>query len=133
MITNAKPTRHPQTHLPVLTVDGISISRSVHNGKAELHPSLLNLHRRGLNLHSPLNLLYSNHEGKKNKTGAPSEPLPLPLHCLNSHLTERNEATTNHLEIDKSRICIYSFIHLINHSFKLYAQFMHKVMSMHSW
>lgn len=41
---------------PVLAVDGVSISWRVHHSEAELHPPLLNLHRRRFDLDSSLDL-----------------------------------------------------------------------------
>ena len=45
------------THTPVLAVDGVSVSGGVDHGEAELHSSLLDLHRGRLDLDCPLDLL----------------------------------------------------------------------------
>lgn len=44
--------------LPVLTVDGVSVSWSVYHGETELHPPLLNFYCRCLDLNRPFYLLY---------------------------------------------------------------------------
>lgn len=42
---------------PVLAVDGVAVSRGVDDGEAKLHSPLLDLHRRRLDLHRPLDFL----------------------------------------------------------------------------